>query len=105
MRLKIKNIYLLHQSRKNLRNSKNLLDYEDDNNLAHKQADSGQKIKCNYKIFLQKTRDEWCQLLEGTDVCFAPVMSLEEAPGHPIILTETHLPRSKEWCSHLLHLV
>ena len=63
---------------------KNLLDYEDDNNLAHKQADSWSENKVQLsKIFLQKTRDEWCQLLEGTDVCFAPVMSLEEAPGHP----------------------
>jgi alpha-methylacyl-CoA racemase len=34
-------------------------------------------------IFRQKTRDEWCALLEGTDVCFAPVLTLGEAPGHP----------------------
>jgi len=34
-------------------------------------------------IFLQRTRDEWCALLEGTDVCFAPVLSLREAPSHP----------------------
>lgn len=30
-----------------------------------------------------KTRDEWCEILEGTDVCFAPVLSLAEAPKHP----------------------
>jgi alpha-methylacyl-CoA racemase len=30
-----------------------------------------------------KTRDEWCEQLEGTDVCFAPVLSLTEAPHHP----------------------
>lgn len=35
------------------------------------------------EIFAQKTRDEWCVLLEGTDVCFAPVLSLGEAPDHP----------------------
>jgi alpha-methylacyl-CoA racemase len=29
-----------------------------------------------------KTRDEWCALLEGTDVCFAPVLDLDEAPRH-----------------------
>ena len=29
-----------------------------------------------------KTRDEWCRLLEGTDVCFAPVLSLHEAAEH-----------------------
>jgi alpha-methylacyl-CoA racemase len=30
-----------------------------------------------------KTRDEWCREMEGTDVCFAPVLSLAEAPRHP----------------------
>ena len=30
----------------------------------------------------QRTRDEWSALLEGTDVCFAPVLSLQEAPTH-----------------------
>ncbi len=34
-------------------------------------------------IFRQKTRDEWCALLEGTDVCFAPVLTMGEAPAHP----------------------
>jgi alpha-methylacyl-CoA racemase len=34
-------------------------------------------------IFKAKTRDEWCQIMEGTDVCFAPVLSLVEAPQHP----------------------
>jgi alpha-methylacyl-CoA racemase len=33
--------------------------------------------------FLSKTRDEWCAILEGTDACFAPVLSFEEAPSHP----------------------
>jgi alpha-methylacyl-CoA racemase len=33
--------------------------------------------------FKTKTRDEWCRLLEGSDACFAPVLSLEEAPRHP----------------------
>ncbi|HJT08016.1 MAG TPA: CaiB/BaiF CoA-transferase family protein [Stellaceae bacterium] len=33
--------------------------------------------------FKRKTRDEWCRLLEGSDACFAPVLSLAEAPGHP----------------------
>ena len=35
------------------------------------------------KIFLNKTRDEWCELMEGTDVCFAPVLDMSEAPHHP----------------------
>ncbi len=33
-------------------------------------------------IFRTKTRDEWCALMEGTDVCFAPVLSIAEAPHH-----------------------
>ena len=35
------------------------------------------------KIFLSKTRDEWCEIMEGTDICFAPVLSMEEAINHP----------------------
>jgi len=34
-------------------------------------------------IFRQKTRDEWCEIMEGTDVCFAPVLAMTEAPEHP----------------------
>lgn len=33
--------------------------------------------------FATRDRDEWCRLLEGTDICFAPVLSLGEAPNHP----------------------
>jgi alpha-methylacyl-CoA racemase len=33
--------------------------------------------------FKEKTRDEWCDLLASCDVCFAPVLSLTEAPSHP----------------------
>ena len=35
------------------------------------------------KIFKTKTRDEWCEIMEGTDVCFAPVLALDEACKHP----------------------
>jgi alpha-methylacyl-CoA racemase len=31
----------------------------------------------------QRTRDAWCALLEGSEACFAPVLSFEEAPSHP----------------------
>ncbi len=34
-------------------------------------------------VFKQKTQAEWCELMEGTDVCFAPVISFTEAPAHP----------------------
>ena len=33
--------------------------------------------------FREKSRAEWCALLEGTDACVAPVLSLAEAPAHP----------------------
>ena len=34
-------------------------------------------------LFATRTRDAWCALLEGTDVCFAPVLDMDEAPRHP----------------------
>ena len=34
-------------------------------------------------LFKTKTRDEWCALMEGTDVCFAPVLTIPEAYAHP----------------------
>ncbi len=34
-------------------------------------------------LFLTRTRDEWCAIMEMTDVCFAPVLSMAEAPAHP----------------------
>ncbi|WP_290649524.1 CaiB/BaiF CoA-transferase family protein [Aquisalimonas sp.] len=33
-------------------------------------------------VFASRTREEWCELLEGTDVCFAPVLDMDEAPDH-----------------------
>jgi alpha-methylacyl-CoA racemase len=35
------------------------------------------------RLFKMRTQQEWCVLLEGTDVCFAPVLTLEEAARHP----------------------
>ncbi|PLW83097.1 carnitine dehydratase [Kineobactrum sediminis] len=34
-------------------------------------------------IFKRKTQAQWCELMEGTDVCFAPVLSFVDAPAHP----------------------
>ncbi|HJV88441.1 MAG TPA: CaiB/BaiF CoA-transferase family protein [Noviherbaspirillum sp.] len=34
-------------------------------------------------VFKTRTRAEWCALMEGTDVCFAPVLDWDEAPEHP----------------------
>ena len=35
------------------------------------------------RVFKAKTRDEWRAIMEGSDVCFAPVLSIAEAPAHP----------------------
>lgn len=34
-------------------------------------------------VFKTKTRAQWCEILEGSDACFAPVLSMSEAPRHP----------------------
>jgi alpha-methylacyl-CoA racemase len=34
-------------------------------------------------LFRTKSRDEWSDILEGTDACFAPILSVSEAPQHP----------------------
>jgi alpha-methylacyl-CoA racemase len=33
--------------------------------------------------FATRSRVEWCEALEGTDACFAPVLNMDEAPHHP----------------------
>ena len=35
------------------------------------------------RIFKSKTQTEWCNIMEGSDVCFAPVLTFNEAPHHP----------------------
>ena len=35
------------------------------------------------QIFASKSRDEWCKVMEATDICFAPVLAMREAPLHP----------------------
>ncbi len=34
-------------------------------------------------LFAEKTRDQWCEIMEGTDICFAPVLTFDEAFEHP----------------------
>ena len=46
------------------------------------------------EVFKTKTRAEWCAIMEGTDVCFAPVLSLSEAPHHP------HMAHRQVFVSH-----
>jgi len=57
-----------------------------DDNLSSDQMsrdDWPEKKKAVKDIILTKTREEWCRIMEGTDVCFAPVLNMEEAPNHP----------------------
>ena len=35
------------------------------------------------EIFKTKSQAQWCEVMEGTDVCFAPVLNYREAPAHP----------------------
>jgi len=35
------------------------------------------------EVFLTRTRDEWCDRLEGTEACFAPVLGMRESMEHP----------------------
>lgn len=54
--------------------------------LTHKQMDKSKWPEMREvlrEVFLTKTRNEWCAIMEGTDVCFAPVLSLAEAREHP----------------------
>lgn len=53
---------------------------------AHAQWDETQWPALKTRIatlFATRTRDEWCQLLEGSDACFAPVLDVNEAALHP----------------------
>jgi alpha-methylacyl-CoA racemase len=50
--------------------------------LASSQFDSGLREELA-AIFRAQPRQHWCDLLEGSDACFAPVLSLAEAPYHP----------------------
>ena len=47
-------------------------------------TDDGPELRAKLEeIFKTRGRDEWCKLLEGTDACFAPVLTMAEAPHHP----------------------
>jgi len=66
-------------------------------------------------IFRQKTQAQWCEIMEGTDVCFAPVLNFMDAPRHPANLArETYIevdgitqpapaPRFSRTPSHVKH--
>src|SRR5260221_13508575 len=35
------------------------------------------------KVFKSKTREDWCKIMEGSDICFAPILTMAEGPKHP----------------------
>jgi len=35
------------------------------------------------EVFKSKSRADWCKIMEGTDICFAPILTMAEAPKHP----------------------
>jgi alpha-methylacyl-CoA racemase len=62
------------------------LELQDDPRFAGKQWDKarwGEMREHFTELFASRTRDEWSALLEGTDVCFGPVLSPPEAAAHP----------------------
>jgi alpha-methylacyl-CoA racemase len=54
-------------------------DFDDQNDRARWPALKERVAAC----FAQRSRDDWCALLEGSDSCFAPVLDFDEAPLHP----------------------
>lgn len=54
-------------------------DFKDQNDCT-KWPELQEKAAATFKT---RTRDQWCALLEGTDACVAPVLTLSEAPTHP----------------------
>jgi alpha-methylacyl-CoA racemase len=50
----------------------------------HRNEENWPRLKLKLiDLFRTRSRDEWCRLMEGTDICFAPVLSMAEAPAHP----------------------
>lgn len=60
------------------------LDIDPDSMAPQMERESWPTMKEKLKsIFLTKTRDEWCAIMDNTDICFAPVLTLAEAPDYP----------------------
>ena len=56
---------------------------EQDFAAQHDQAGWPQMKEKLAAVFKRKTQAQWCEIMEGTDVCFAPVLSFVDAPKHP----------------------
>lgn len=51
-------------------------------------------------LFKTRTAQEWCEILEGTDACFAPVIAVEEARDHPHMKArEAYVEHGGNWHS------
>ena len=59
----------------------------ENDDLPHQMDKSGWPLlKARFEtIFKTRTRDQWCELMEGSDVCFAPVLGMDEVAEHPHI--------------------
>lgn len=67
------------------------------------------------RVFATRTREQWCELMEGTDVCFAPVLGMKEVADHPHnvarktfceidgVLQPSPAPRFSETVTHISH--
>ncbi len=66
---------------------RDLLKYTElENEIFHPQHDRKGWPEMRAKLgaaFKQKTREEWCSIMEGSDICFAPVLDFQEAQQHP----------------------
>jgi alpha-methylacyl-CoA racemase len=52
--------------------------------LGIEPGEDGPKLRARIAAaFKTRTRDQWCATLEGSDACFAPVLTMAEAPQHP----------------------
>ncbi len=61
-----------------------LTGFEDPHHHGHRDKAAWPELSEKMAALIKtKTRDEWCEILEGTDVCFAPVLNIAEAPHHP----------------------
>ena len=68
----------------------------DDDKIPHQMDRSGWPLlKARFEtLFKTRTRDQWCELMEGTDICFAPVLTMDEVADHPHIQArETYVER------------
>jgi alpha-methylacyl-CoA racemase len=60
-----------------------IVDPEVDLNSQHDRSKWVSEKERYARIFKEHTQAEWCVLLENTDACFAPVLTMSEAPSHP----------------------